>query len=114
MHIRNTLHWFAMLLVLALALGLPAQGAHTGIMQGQTMAASMGDGSLPGGCPDGDESGKSAMNCAIGCAGLVSLAPDQAGIAPMVSVPLIFARVEIPGGRHSAPDPYPPRSSILS
>ncbi len=108
---RDAHHWFVMLLVLAFMLGLSAQGFRMNGVQQQTMAG-MGNGSMPGDCPQSDGCADAAMDCAITCAGLVSLSTDPANIAFIASALPIFARAKSPGGRDSAPEPYPPRSSL--
>lgn len=109
---------FALCAILAVSLGLVAHSVAAAQMDAKMMtAAAAGEMSASSGgcngCGD-DDGGMPAMGCFAPCGGSVAVLPS---VAPLKTV-----AVEQPGpvtvrsdpGRVRPPDPYPPRSSVLS
>ena len=103
----------ALLLVLALVVGSVTQGVQASDMALKMATATM-DMPMPGGCNgcSGDDPGMLAACSAVcGIAAVLPLVPTVAGA---ISVAPPAARAISVAGLHGPPDPYPPKSSILS
>ena len=107
---------FAALVSVALMLGPAGYSAQAASMSAKAVMAMSSDMHSPAKCDDcgGNKAGVPAGACALNCSGIVAVSP---GAAAFVSVPdethgAVFAPIMI--GLDTPPDPYPPRSTVLS
>lgn len=108
---------FALLLVLTLAVGLVAHGAGVSDMGVKMATASASDMPVPGkcgGCGD-DKAGMPTGMCGVYCTAgtFLPLAAEAFDVASTSSTGFLTAGVTLPGHGYP-PDPYPPRSAVLS
>jgi hypothetical protein len=108
---------FALLLTLALTVGLVAHGVGVSDMGVKMATASASDMPTPGACGDcnNDTAGMSAGMCAAYCsAGSFLLLAAEAFDAPQAdSTAFLMPGLTLPS-HGSPPDPYPPRLAVLS
>ncbi len=110
--------WFSLCAILALSLGLVAQGVVAAQMDAKMMTTAPAGEMSPssGGCDGcgGGDGGTPATGCFAFCGGTVAVLPSVAPLKTVaVEQPNPIA-VRSDPGRVGPPDPYPPRSSVLS
>jgi hypothetical protein len=110
--------WFALCAILALSLGLVAHGVAAAQMDAKMMTAAAAGEMSPSsggcdGCGSGDD-GMSAIGCFALCGGTVAVLPSVAPLTFIAVERTTPRTVRSDPGRVGPPDPYPPRSSVLS
>lgn len=107
----------AILLSLALALGPGMSGAFASPENGKAAVMMSSDMHSFGKCNDCD-GGKAAMpvaTCSISCSGIMAFPPGTMTVVPLLETAAVgFVTAPNMTGRNIPPDPYPPRSTILS
>jgi hypothetical protein len=116
MKVRDLRRVCALVLLLALGLGLSMHGVRAGEMTAQMLSSANGELPLPGGCDGcggGDDDGMAASACAALCGmpGVLSVLKADMLIPPDLPD---ASRVAEQVGRTRPPDPYPPRPAILT
>lgn len=117
MHLRPLRRWLALCAVVALSLGLVAHGFAAAGMGTKMAAAAAGEMSSPsGGCDDcsGGDDGMAPAGCFAACAGTVAVLPSVASIKMVGIEAAAPIAVRSSLGHGGPPDPFPPRSSVLS
>jgi len=105
----------ALVLALALVAGLATYDAHASSMNRQMVTATACDMSMPGGCNGcGDDRGMPSGACFTFCGGVIALLPSGVTETIATSVTPPPGPVASMSGRAGSPDPYPPKSSVLS
>ncbi len=106
----------AALLSLALVFGPAAYSVHASGMDAKMIMTMSSDMHSTGACDDcdGNQAGVPAGACSMCCSGVTAVSPSVAEFArlPIEAHGHAFARVMT--GLDGPPDPYPPRSTVLS
>lgn len=106
----------AVALALTITVGLATHSVGASDMNARMTAAVVDDMPMPGGCNGcvGDDVGMATTACITLCGGVVAVLPQVEPLAIVVAM----ARSPVPAapmlGHNGPPDPYPPRSNILS
>ena len=105
----------AMLLILALAIGA-GSGMLMSSMTGKMAAISLSDAQPMGHCKDcgGSKSGVPVGSCSMHCTGMAAISPEPTSVGDVPAGMQEYPARAILAGHYIPPDPYPPRSSVLS
>lgn len=108
--------FFAMLLIVSLTLGTVGVGARASSMSAKMAPIAASD--MPGqdSCNDcaGSKSGVPVNVCSMNCIGMVAVLPEAATFDDF-AVEVLLALIPRPlVGHEVSPEPYPPRSVVLS
>jgi hypothetical protein len=105
-----------MLLILALAIGPGVSDARMLSLTGKmaTVALSATDAMGPHADCDGSKSGSSSGACSAHCAGMVAISTELVLLDDVALAKQDYRERQILIGHQVHPDPYPPRSIILS
>lgn len=110
--------WFGLCAILALSLGLVAHSVAAAQMDAKMMTAAAAGEMSPssGGCDGcgGGDGGMPAIGCFALCGGTVAVLPIVAPLKTVAVEQPSPVAVRSDPGRVGPPDPYPPRSSVLS
>ena len=107
----------AILLTLALALGPGMSGAFASPENGKAAVMMSSDMHSSGKCNDcdGGKAGMPGATCTISCSGIMVFPPGTMAAVPLPKAATVdFVAASHMTGRNIPPDPYPPRSTILS
>jgi len=106
----------AVLLTLSLTLGPAVNGVHASSMGAKMAMISLSDADAQGNCNDCPES-KSGLplgSCSVCCTGVAAVSADVAAIDFLPGETQRYLPSNLLPDRHVPPDPYPPRSTVLS
>ncbi|RWK78418.1 MAG: hypothetical protein E5X43_01125 [Mesorhizobium sp.] len=106
---------FAIVLLAVFGAGTVAHASNATSMSIAMSPAAMGDGDMGDceGCPPGED-GK-AQICGQACLVPFAAIPAAVGIElPLVAADIVTSPLEEIAGRTALPEPYPPRTTILS
>jgi len=106
----------AMLLVLALALGPAGSGMRVSSMTAKMATIALHDTHPMGNCKDcgGSKSGVPVGACSVHCTGMAAVSPELASIDDVPAGKQQYRARAVLTGHQVRPDPYPPRSIVLS
>ncbi|WP_345822136.1 hypothetical protein ABC766_10310 [Methylobacterium fujisawaense] len=107
---RSVCAWF---LTLALVAGFALHGVQAAHMKASMPVAAM-QASMPDGCDGCDEGGKAFAACSLLCAGFIAIAPAAVG-PQIIGASFAYVLADVEGvSLQAPPDPFPPKSPVLS
>jgi hypothetical protein len=106
----------AVLLILSLVLGTAGVGVRASSMTAKMASIASSDMSGQGGCNDcaGSKSGVPVNVCSMYCIGMAAVFPETVAIDGVAGEIRQYLTPRLLAGHHVSPDPYPPRSVVLS
>ncbi len=105
-----------MLLILSLMLGPAGSSMRAASMIAKMAPVALSATHAPGNCNDcaGGKNGVPVNACSVYCTGMVAISPDVATIDDVPAEAGRYLTPRLLAGHHVFPDPYPPRSVVLS
>ena len=106
----------AVVLILALAIGPAGSGMLMSSMTGKMATISLSDTQPMGPCKDcgGSKNGVPVGACSMHCTGMAAVSPELTSVGDVPAGKQEYRTRPVLAGRYFPPDPYPPRSIVLS
>ncbi|MBE0703043.1 MAG: hypothetical protein IH582_07715 [Afipia sp.] len=106
----------AVVLILSLVLGTVGVGVRASSMNAKMASIALSDMSGQGSCNDcaGSKSGVPVNVCSMYCVGMAAVFPETVTIDGVAGEIRQYLTPRLLAGHHVSPDPYPPRSVVLS